>query len=95
MDILLQSDGQLYPPRPMERKSEKPKEPPKKEPPPPLPVPAEPPCPPAAPVLPWEELLIAAIAFIILKSDDQPDIPLLLALAYVLFDSKFSLKGLL
>lgn len=103
MDILLQSDGQLYPPRHADRKPpkrEQKPEPPSPEPapppPPPPPKPAEPPCTPApAPSLPWEELLIAGVAFIVLRSSDKPDIPLLLALAYVLFDSDFSLKGLI
>ncbi|MBQ8892892.1 MAG: hypothetical protein IJ043_00605 [Clostridia bacterium] len=90
MDILLQSDGQLYPPRPA---PPKPKPEPKPE---PEQKPAPPPPPPAEPrALPWEDFLIMAIAFVVIKSSDQPDIPLLLALAYVLFDNGFSLKNLL
>lgn len=105
MDILLQSDGQLYPPRHAERKAPKPAPKPEPKPvqrepeppPPPLPEPvhksSQPPAP--IPALPWEEFLIGAVALIVMKSGDTPDIPLLLALAYILFDSNFSLKGLL
>lgn len=89
MDILLQSDGQLYPPRHMS-----PKEPPKKPKPPPPPAP-KPPSPTAGKSgLSMEELLLMGIAFLIIRSSDQPDLPLLLALAYILFDQQFSLKGL-
>ena len=92
MDILLQSDGQLYPPRHAEPSKPKPKPPPpKKEPPAPV-TPSKPTAPPAA--IPWEELLLAGIAFLVLKSNEKPDIPLLLALAYVLFDNNFSLQNL-
>lgn len=91
MDILLQSDGQLYPPRHTGHK-----EPPKPKPRPPEPPPAPKPSHPAPDRgIPWEEILIVAIAYIVLKSSDQPDIPLLLALAYILFDQRFSLNDLL
>lgn len=99
MDILLQSDGQLYPPRHVERKPPKPE--PKQEPrepepsPPPVPAPVRESTQAPAPALPWEEFLIGAVALIVMRSGDKPDIPLLLALAYILFDSNFSLKGLL
>lgn len=90
MDILLQSDGQLYPPKRNDRRPEpppKPKPEPKPEPPPP---------PKTTPRgLPWEELLLVAVAYILIKNSEKPDIPLLLALAYVLFDQKFSLKDFL
>lgn len=104
MDILLQSDGQLYPPRHAERRPPPKPEPPKPPPPKPVPPPPKPkppapaPCPPPQPAEHenrWEDLLILAVAFIILRSGDKPDIPLLLALAYVLFDSCFSLGNLL
>lgn len=91
MDILLQSDGQLYPPRHVDRKPSKPE--PKKEKPAPPPIP-EPEKKPISSGLPWEEFLLMAVAFIIIKNDEHPDIPLLLALAYILFDQKFSLKDL-
>ncbi len=91
MDILLQSDGQLYPPRHADRRTPKPE--PKKEKPAPQPVPG-PEKKTGLTGLPWEEFLLMAVAFIIIKSDDHPDIPLLLALAYILFDQKFSLKDL-
>lgn len=86
MEIQLQSDGQLYPPRHAER--------PKPPPPPKPPKPQEPPSPPPpckvdAPPLPWEDLLLAGVAFLILRSSEKPDIPLLLALAYILFDQQF------
>lgn len=84
-DILLQSDGQLYPPR---QGKEKPPPPPKPSP-PSKPV-TEPPKP-FLQGLPWEELLLIAVAYIVIKNSEQPDIPLLLALAYLLFDQKFSL----
>lgn len=95
MDILLQSDGQLYPPRHTERKREpKPKPKPKPEPPPPpCPAPKAEPCPPANTVS-FEELLLIGVAFIVFRASKEPDIPLLLALAYILFDPQFSLKGL-
>jgi len=35
------------------------------------------------------------VAFLILRGKEKPDIPLLLALAYVLFDRDFSLGSLL
>ena len=87
MDILLQSDGQLYPPRRSEPKP--PPKPEKKEAVPP------PPPPPQARPIPWEDLLLIAVAFTLLRNSETPDIPLLLALAYILFDRDFSLKGLL
>ena len=88
MDILLQSDGQLYPPRRAE-----PKPPPKAEKPAPPPPPEEPK--PQTRPIPWEDLLLIAVAFAILRNSETPDIPLLIALAYILFDRDFSLKGLL
>lgn len=97
MDILLQSDGQLYPPRRTEPKREAPKpKPPEK---PPAPKPDPPPCPPSEPHHPtagisFEELLLIGVAVIVLQSSKEPDLPLLLALAYILFDPQFSLKGL-
>ncbi len=90
MEILLQSDGQLYPPR----HTAPPKEPPKAKP----PVPPPPP-PPAAlkkdAGIGMEELLLIGVSFLIIRNADKPDIPLLLALAYVLFDRDFSLGKLL
>ncbi|MBQ7034625.1 MAG: hypothetical protein IJN34_02690 [Clostridia bacterium] len=90
MEIQLQSDGQLYPPRHAERpKPPPPKPPTPQEPPPP---PAPPPPPPGKepmPAIPWEDLLLAGVAFLILRSSEKPDIPLLLALAYILFDQQF------
>ena len=88
MEILLQSDGQLYPPR----QKEPPKEPPKK---PPAPKPAPPPLPPKQTGISAEEILLIGVAFLILRGKEKPDIPLLLALAYVLFDRDFSLGSLL
>lgn len=35
------------------------------------------------------------VAFVVIRSGEKPDLPLLLALAYILFDPHFSLKGLL
>lgn len=90
MDILLQSDGQLYPPRRTEPKPPPPKKP-AETPPPPQP----PPPPPQARPIPWEDILLIAVAFAILRNSETPDIPLLIALAYILFDRDFSLKGLL
>ena len=84
MEIQLQTDGQLYPQRPA---------PPKPQPKPPPPPPPQPP--PAEPSVPWEELLLGLVAFVVFKSSEKPDLPLLLALAYVLFDSRFHLKDLL
>lgn len=86
MEVQIRSDGQLYPPR----KHETPK------PPPPKPKPSEPPCPPPKPQeLPWEDLLLIGVALLVLKSKDRPDIPMLLALAYILFDRQFDIKKLL
>ena len=82
MEIQLQTDGQLHPP-----KNTPPKPKTEKKPPPPPPL--------QEPTLPWEELLLALVIFIVLKGDEKPDLPLLLALAYILFDSKFNLKSLL
>lgn len=93
MDILLQSDGQLYPPRHTERK----REPTKPSPTPPAPTPPckeEAPKCPAGQAISFEELLLIGVAFIVFRSAKGPDIPLLLALAYILFDPQFSLKGL-
>lgn len=88
MDIRIQSDGLLYPP-----KSEK------KHPlPPPAPKSPQPPLskqPSPQESLQWEDLLLLAVGFMVLKGQEKPDIPLLLALAYILFDSCFSLKKLL
>ena len=85
MEIRIQSDGQLYGQ----------KSPPKELPPKPPPPPA---CPSPAPKsegAEWEELLLIAVGFMVLKGGERADIPLLLALAYILFDSCFSLKKLL
>ena len=81
MEVQIRSDGQLYPPKPS---------------PPPKPKPPEPPCapPPAPQELPWEDLLLIGIALLVLKSRDRPDIPMLLALAYILFDKQFDIKKL-
>ncbi len=87
MEVQIRSDGQLYPPR----QQEKPK------PPPPKPKPPDPPCPPPHPApqeLPWEDLLLIGIALLVLRSKDRPDIPMLLALAYILFDKQFDIKKL-
>lgn len=87
MEVQIRSDGQLYPPR----QQEKPK------PPPPKPKPPDPPCPPPHPApqeLPWEDLLLIGIALLVLRSKDHPDIPMLLALAYILFDKQFDIKKL-
>lgn len=83
MEVQIRSDGQLYPPR----KQELPKPPPPK----PTPPPCAPPHPPSQD-LPWEDLLLIGIALLVLKNKDRPDIPLLLALAYILFDRQFDLK---
>ena len=90
MEILLQSDGQLYPPR----QKEPPKEAPKK-PPAPKPAPPPPQLPPKQVGISAEEFLLIGVAFLILRGKEKPDIPLLLALAYVLFDRDFSLGSLL
>lgn len=86
MEVQIRSDGQLYP----SRRQEKP------APPPPKSKPPEPPCapPPAPQELPWEDLLLIGIALLVLKSRDRPDIPMLLALAYILFDKQFDIKKL-
>lgn len=93
MDILLQSDGQLYPPRRPERHPKPAPEAPKND------APSKPaPQPEPKPLLqnlPWEELLLIGIGYILIKNSDHPDLPLLLALAYVLFDQKFSFKDFL
>ncbi len=86
MDILLQSDGQLYPPRRSEPK-------PKPKPPPPCPPPKEEPCT-QEKTFSLEELLLIGVAFLVFRSSKEPDLPLLLALAYILFDPQFSLKGI-
>ncbi len=91
MDILLQSDGQLYPPRHSERKREP--EPKPKPKPPPCPPPKEAPCT-AEKSFSLEELLLIGVAFLVFRSSKEPDLPLLLALAYILFDPQFSLKGI-
>lgn len=85
MDILLQSDGQLYPPK---------KAAPKPPPPKPKPSPQEESCA-VEKSLSLEDILLVGIAFVLLRNMEQPDLPLLLALAYILFDRDFSLKGLL
>jgi len=90
MDILLQSDGQLYPPRRAEPKPPPPKKPATAPPPPPPPAST-----PQAGSIPWEDLLLIVVAFAILRNSETPDVPLLIALAYILFDRDFSLKGLL
>lgn len=87
MDIHIQSDGQLYNHRHREPQMPPPP-PPKKEP------PKEPPCP-KEQENHWEDFLLIAIGFILLRDKNHTDIPLLLALAYVLFDSCFSLEKLL
>ncbi len=91
MDVLIHSDGQLYPP--------KPKPPPKPAPPPPSPKPDPHPDPHPDrrpfPELPWEDLLLVGVALLILRNNDKPDLPLLLALAYILFDQQFDLKKLM
>ena len=84
MEIRIQSDGQLYPPK----SGSKPLPPPPK----PTPAPA-PPAPRAA--LQGEDLLLIAVALMVLRGGEKLDLPLLLALAYILFDSCFSLKKLL
>lgn len=92
MEIHLQSDGQLYPPP---KPPAKPKPPP---PPPQAPLPPKEPCPPPSPPkkpAEWEDFLILAVMFIIFRSKEEPDLFLLAALAYILFDSCFSLKNLL
>lgn len=91
MEIRIQSDGQLYaqkkePKRPLAPPAPKADEPPKEL------------CPKDAPAeegLQWEDLLLIAVGFLILKGCEKADIPLLLALAYILFDSCFSLKKLI
>ncbi|MBQ7096417.1 MAG: hypothetical protein IJN80_08245 [Clostridia bacterium] len=85
MEIHIQSDGQLYSPQ-------------KKSPAPAKPVPKEEPAPPIMPQEEenhWEDFLLLAIGFVLLRGKEGPDIPLLLALAYILFDSCFSLDKLL
>lgn len=83
MEVQIRSDGQLYPPRQQERP----------KPPPPKPKPPDPPCP-APQDLPWEDLLLIGIALLVLRSNRHPDIPMLLALAYILFDRQFDIKHL-
>lgn len=88
MEVQIRSDGQLYP----SRSAEKPKPPPPPKPaPPPAPLPPPPPKPSE---LPWEDLLLIGVAILVLRSSDKPDIPLLLALAYILFDRQFDLHKL-
>lgn len=98
MDVLIHSDGQLYPPKP---KPPPPKKTPDPQPPPPPPdrKPEHAPPPPCrdrrpAPDLPWEDLLLVGVALLVLRNNDRPDLPLLLALAYILFDQQFDLKKL-
>ena len=96
MDILLQSDGQLYPPRSEHKKAPLPKpappSPPKPNPPPCSPQPAPKPTPTGEHS--YDELLLLGIAFLILRSTEKPDIPLLLALAYILFGDRLKSGGL-
>lgn len=85
MEIHIQSDGQLYPPQ-------------KKDPPHPKPIAKEEPAPQIKPQESenhWEDFLLLAIGFVLLRGKEGPDIPLLLALAYILFDSCFSLDKLI
>ena len=98
MEIHLQSDGQLYPPRHSTPPRERPKPPAKPKPEPPkeiCPPPPAAPCKPVAKTGEWEDFLLIAVMFIIFRSKEQPDILLLAALAYILFDSCFSFKNLL
>ena len=88
MEIRIQSDGQLYPPK---GDSLRPPPPPKPKPPPQESPSEEPP----KEGLQWEDLLLLAVGFMVIKGQEKIDIPLLLALAYILFDSCFSLKKLL
>lgn len=91
MEIRIQSDGQLYPPK-KEAKRPLPPPPPKK------PDPPKELCPKEEPPkegLQWEDLLLVAVGLMVIKGQEKIDIPLLLALAYILFDSCFSLKKLL
>ena len=81
MEVQIKSDGQLYPPRPID----KPKPPPKPKP--------EPPCPPKPQELPWEDLLLIGVALLVLRNSER-DLPLILALAYILFDRQFDIKKL-
>lgn len=80
MEIHIQSDGQLYPPKKLPQKS---------------------PPPPPQKALPkeeenhWEDFLLIAVGVVLLWGKEGPDIPLLLALAYILFDKHFSLEKLL
>lgn len=90
MEIRIQSDGQLYPPKAEKRR---PLPPPLPKEPPPLPPPCDEPDPKEG--LQWEDLLLLAVGFMVIKGQEKIDIPLLLALAYILFDSCFSLKKLL
>ena len=86
MEVQIRSDGQLYPPRP----TDKPK------PPPPKPKPPDSPCPPPKPMpqeLPWEDLLLIGVALLVLRNGER-DLPLILALAYILFDRQFDIKKL-
>lgn len=88
MDLFIHSDGQLHQPRPK----------PTPKPPPPSPSPhAQPPPPPPKPApqpLPWEDLLVLGILLLVLMNNDKPDLPLVLALCYILFDQQFDLKKL-
>lgn len=86
MEVQIRSDGQLYPPRPID----------KPKPPPPKPKPPDPPCPPPKPApqdLPWEDLLLIGVALLVLRNGER-DLPLILALAYILFDRQFDIKKL-
>lgn len=76
MDILLQSDGQLYP----SPAALKPRSPEKPVPPP---TPSPPPIPPKIESRSFDELLLLGIAYLVFSSK-KPDLPLLFALLYIL-----------
>jgi hypothetical protein len=94
MDVLIRSDGQLHPtPPPKPKPNPKPPSAPPPQPQPPKPAP----CPPPKPTQgqpPWEDLLLIGIMLLILRNSDRPDLPLMLALCYILFDQQFDLKKL-
>ena len=89
MDVQIKSDGQLYPPRPID-KPKPPKPKPESSCPP---KPPDPPCPPKPQELPLEDLLLIGVALLVLRNSER-DLPLILALAYILFDRQFDIKKL-
>ena len=90
---MIHSDGQLYPQKPPPKPPHRPE--PQPTPPSQAPKKDRRPEPHRPPELPWEDLLIIGVALVLLQNNDRPDLPLLLALAYILFDHQFDLKKLM